>query len=201
MENLTYKDFNSGKGFVSYELREELSKLGLKDNDIVINFAYSDYGGDFFDRVAIEYLQKHYPENILVENTCYYGKNAILYGQIAKEFIDANIHYPLGFEGLEDFYYQKENEAQEIAYTDILKEYSREYFNKNDIELSENIQEYIRQYLRDNHSFSVLSSGYCDYCESDIFSNIDKFINNELQMILSVEREEKADSQTIGKLF
>jgi len=50
--------------FASDELKSELQeKLGISSNDlgdnVVISFAYTDYGGDFLDKVAIRYFQEN----------------------------------------------------------------------------------------------------------------------------------------------
>ena len=54
--------------FASEELKDELrEKLNIKGNslgdNVVISFAYTDYGGDFLDKVAIRYFEENYPEN------------------------------------------------------------------------------------------------------------------------------------------
>lgn len=38
-----------------------------KHSNIYLNFAYTDYGGSFLDKVVISYFKKYYPENIVHE--------------------------------------------------------------------------------------------------------------------------------------
>lgn len=94
-------------GYGTPELKE-LAKS--KQSDIYINFAYTDYGGDFFDRVAIAYFKENHPDNIVYESTSWNGENAYIFGEIAKEFKEATDNYLLGFEDIEDYYYEKEQE-------------------------------------------------------------------------------------------
>lgn len=112
MEKLTFKEVMNGKGFASYGIRDQIKELNLKDDDILVNLAYTDYGGDVFDKVAIQYFSEKYKENIIKENTSWFGENAFLFGDIAKEFFIAFERYPLGFEDIEELYYQMEREAE-----------------------------------------------------------------------------------------
>ena len=66
--------------YASEDLLNEL-KEKIKENDTIINFAYTDYGGDFFDKVCIKYFSEKYPNNIVKENTSYYGENAFIFGE------------------------------------------------------------------------------------------------------------------------
>lgn len=38
-----------------------------KHSDIYLNFAYTDYGGSFLDKVIISYFKEYYPGNIVHE--------------------------------------------------------------------------------------------------------------------------------------
>lgn len=120
MEKLTFKDFLNGKGFASYDMRDQIKELNLKDDDILVNLAYTDYGGDVFDKVAIRYFTEKYKENIIKENTCYCGENAFIFGSIAKEFFIAFERYPLGFEDIEELYYQMEREAENESFKSFI---------------------------------------------------------------------------------
>jgi len=121
MEKINIAELN--KSFGSDELKEEL-KNHVKENDFVICFAYTDYGGDFFDKIAIEYFKKYYKDNIIIEKTRYNGKNAFLFGEVAQEFWKETENYLLGFDELEEFYYQKVNEQE-------LEDF--EYFIENEL--------------------------------------------------------------------
>jgi len=103
--------------FASQDLLDQIKKkLRTSKNDVkdknVIAFAYTDYGGDFFDKVAIEYFKENYPKNIVWENSGYGGQNAFVFGEPAKEYMEQTEDYPLGFEDIESYYYEKQNEQE-----------------------------------------------------------------------------------------
>jgi hypothetical protein len=128
--------------FASYELQDELrTKLGIDENiysvgdNVVISFAYTDYGGDFLDKVAIRYFEENYPENTLVENAGYNGQNAYVFGEPAQEWIDSTEDYPLGFEDIEGVYYEMVSEAEYESYDYFLDDLERlDYvFDKDEV--------------------------------------------------------------------
>ena len=96
---------NIDEAFGSQELKNDL-KSKMKPNDPILAFAYTDYGGDFFDKVAIEYFKENYPNNIVSEITYYNGQNGIVFGEPVKQFLEASEDYILGFYGIEQFYYE-----------------------------------------------------------------------------------------------
>lgn len=80
-----------------------------KHSDIYLNFAYTDYGGSFLDKVIISYFKEYYPENIVHEKTSWNGENAFIFGEPAKELYDfIKTGYILGFDCLEQYYTQME---------------------------------------------------------------------------------------------
>jgi len=114
-------------------LKEELREK-MKDGDDVIHFAYTDYGGDFVDKVAIEYFEENYPNNIVSEDTYYSGKNAFVFGTPATEWIEASANYLLGFEDFESYYYQRQTEVEYEGFNDFLKDLRMRYaFNKEKV--------------------------------------------------------------------
>jgi len=112
---------NPNSGFyASPALEREAIERSTEKNCIesgnYLNFAYTDYGGEFLDIVFIDYFSKHYPENIVVEDTCYFGRNAIVFNteknpNLIDRYINETEGYLLGFEGVEDFHTKKEYEA------------------------------------------------------------------------------------------
>ncbi len=129
------------EAFASYELQEKLrEKLGLDSDansvgdNVVISFAYTDYGGDFLDKVAIEYFKENYPENTLFEYAGYGGENAFVFGEPAQEWINSTEDYPLGFEGIEEFYYQMQNDAEYEGFEYFVDDLARDYtFDKEEV--------------------------------------------------------------------
>lgn len=196
MEVLTFKEFKEGKkGYFSD--REALNDEGLNDNDRVVNFAYTDYGGDFFDNIAIQYIIQEC-KNFVVESTVYYGKNLVLYGIEAVEFIEAFEQYPLGFRDIESFYYQCESDYKSEGVRELVNEYKRydevsgESFELNDDEKNEVVYE-----LLNNQSelFDVLQSGSLDYNSDKVELAIESFLDGQYKVILSEKREKAVNSQ------
>lgn len=140
-------------------LNELLSKKG--NTDTVVNFAYTDYGGDFFDKVAIEFFTEKYQENIVWEYTSYSGKNAFLFGEVAKEFLEATDNYLLGFDNIEEYYSNKEYQQETEDFQRFL----------NDIEMYHGykINPDALDYLLENRSgyYRITTQGL-DYSESDL---------------------------------
>ena len=186
MQNLTIKDVLNGKGFISYAMRDNIKELNLNDDTIVVNFAYTDYGGDFFDKVAIEYFSIiQYSNCFIVENTCYYGKNAVLFGSVAKDFIEATKNYPLGYDDIEDFYSNMEREAQ----IEQAKEFLNDYKDEDNNKLSDKVKDDCLYIIIDKLSeHSILSSGTIDICESELEDTLNTFLNGDYKMILSKNR-------------
>ena len=121
-----------GDAYASDEMADKLrKKLKIKGDSLankdVISFAYTDYGGDFLDKVAIAYFSENYPENIIKENSGYGGENAFVFGEPAKEWMETTENYPLGFENIEDFYYEKVSEQENKDFNYFLDEISAEY--------------------------------------------------------------------------
>jgi hypothetical protein len=112
---------SADEGTGSSDLRER-AQAKIDKGMTVIDFAYTDYGGSFFDKVAIAYFKKYHPKNILVENSGFNGQNAFVFGKVADEYLEAIKNYLLGFEDMEEFYYNMQNQAEEKDYKLFLKD-------------------------------------------------------------------------------
>ena len=126
--------------FASEELLAKFrKKSGIKDTQLtkpnVIAFAYTDYGGDFMDKVAIEYFLENHPKNIVVENTGYNGKNAIVFGKPAMDWVKATEDDIIGYEDFESFYYEKFYEEEQKSFHEYLGELEGEgyYYNIGEV--------------------------------------------------------------------
>jgi hypothetical protein len=177
--------------FASEDLKDELrEKLGIEGNslgdNVVISFAYTDYGGDFLDKVAIRYFEENYPENIVVENAGYNGQNAYVFGEPAQEWIDTTDDYPLGFENIEDLYYEMQNEAEYESYEYFLDDLKRDdyVFDKDEV----------MDWLMENKGgyYSMTTQGL-DFSYSDL---TDELVNEGL---IKKEEEEYKTGGQIGK--
>jgi len=155
------KDINDE--FASDELKNELQSK-MKKDDVVIAFAYTDYGGDFFDKVLIEYFEENYPDNIVVENTGWSGQNAFVFGTPAEEFVEATENYPLGFEDTESYYYEKQYEEEQEGFERFIEDDLRDY----DFDTSEVMQELNEKF---GGYWSVLTTGL-DYSYSDMIDHL-----------------------------
>lgn len=115
-------DFASISTYVASESLVQEAKD--KHSDIYLNFAYTDYGGSFLDKVIISYFKEYYPENIVHEKTSWNGENAFIFGEPAKELYDfIKTGYILGFDCLEQYYTQME--------FDMKMEVAQQYINDN----------------------------------------------------------------------
>ena len=115
----------------SSDLKEEL-KSKMKEGDKIVAFAYTDYGGSFGDKVAIEYFKENHPKNIVFENSAYNGQNGIVFGEVAKDFLEETEDYPLGYEDMESFYYDMQNAQEEKDFKLFLSDIKNKYTIKKD---------------------------------------------------------------------
>lgn len=148
-------------GYGTPELKE-LAKS--KQSDIYINFAYTDYGGDFFDRIAIAYFKENHPDNIVYESTSWNGENAYIFGEIAKEFKEETDNYLLGFESIEEYYCEKEQEMLDDLYLFLYNEYveSERICTNRD-----NFIEFLQENFTNECSYNVMPT-MVDYSPSDV---------------------------------
>jgi hypothetical protein len=125
LQKFTKEDFYHNV-IATYELRDKADER-MKKGDSVIGFAYTDYGGDFFDKVCIEYFAENHPENFVWEHAGWNGKNGILFGDIVDRFIEDTKDYLLGFDDIESKFYQLENDTESEAFTYFLAELQNDY--------------------------------------------------------------------------
>ena len=168
METLTIRELREGKGFLSYQNRDLflLNRNKENDNDIIVNFAYTDYGGSFYDNVCIEYFEKFHSDSVLTEITGWNGKNAILFGNVAKEFINSINDYCLGYDNLEEFYYNMQNELEEDAWEWFINDELTNYydFDKNEV----------LEYLRENKAgYYRIYCTMLDFNSSDLIQELE----------------------------
>jgi hypothetical protein len=110
----------------SEELKEKAKKK-IKQGDAILSvsygkfrtYAYTDYGGDFGDKVLIEYFKKNYPKNIVFESAAYNGQNAILFGKPVEEF--KKLDSAWDFEDSESFYLDLQSEVEEKEFKEFVK--------------------------------------------------------------------------------
>lgn len=136
------------------ELLEEVSNKYTLFNKY-ISLSYTNYGGTYLEKVFIQYLKENHPDNILIENTIYSGENAIVFGYIVDDIIEASKDYPLGYEDFEDYYYGKEISDLGKAAIQFIKENN----------IPEDQEEIIYDYFRDAATMQTFG---VDYSESDL---------------------------------
>lgn len=146
--------------YASDELLSEL-KAKMQPNDVVINFAYTDYGGTFFDKVMIEYFADKHPASIVKENTGYSGENAFLFGQIAADFLEASEDYLLGYADTEEYFSMAESEQESEDFARFLKDIE----TYNDYSVKENALDYLCEHK--GGYYQITTQGV-DYSESDL---------------------------------
>lgn len=136
------------------ELLTEILKKDVS-TDKYITISYTDYGGTYLEKVFIQYLKENHPDNILIEKTIYSGENAIVFGYIVDDIIEASEYYPLGYEDFEDYYYDKESSDFEKAAIQFIRE--------NDIQGDQ--EEIIYDYFRNAATMQTFG---VDYSDSDL---------------------------------
>lgn len=103
------------------ELRNKTAAI-----DKIINFAYTDYGGSFYDKVCITYFSENYPDNIVKENTSWNGENALLFGLVAEQFAEDTENYPLPG-NLEEYYFEMAREQNREDFEYFVDDLTRDY--------------------------------------------------------------------------
>jgi hypothetical protein len=164
--NEQYLQYGSGgkisradEGTGSSNLRER-AQAKIDKGMTVIDFSYTDYGGSFGDRVAIAYFKKHYPKNILVENSGYNGQNAFVFGKVADDYLEETKNYPLGFEDMEEFYYNMQNQVEEKEYKSFVKD-----LKSNGYKVSPNALGWL---LENKSGYYNLEPNMLDYSPEDL---------------------------------
>ena len=153
-------DFSSKQTYVASE--SLLQEAKDKHSDIYLNFAYTDYGGSFLDKVVISYFKKYYPENIVYERTSWNGENAFIFGEPAKELYDfIKNGYILGFDCLGQY-------CTEMEYNVITEEAQR-YINDNG--LDNELYDIVCEWLIEN---SHIEPNFLDYSGIDLNEYLQK---------------------------
>lgn len=147
-------DFSKEYTYVASESLVQEAKD--KHSDIYLNFAYTDYGGSFLDKVIISYFKEYYQENIVHEKTSWNGENAFIFGEPAKEL------YELIIAGnILDFYYLGQYYT-ETEYN-IIADTAQQYINDNG--LDNELYDIVCDWLSEN---SYPEPNYLDYSENDL---------------------------------
>lgn len=128
-----------------------------KNSSFYLNFAYTDYGGTFLDKVVITYFKKNHPESIVYEKTSWHGENAFIYGDLAIDFAREYSCYLLGFEEIEDLYYSMRSAMIAESAKDFYKWKEDLFLVEKDIAIDS-----IMEYLED----CSIQPNMVDYCET-----------------------------------
>lgn len=153
-------DFSNKNTYIASESLVQQAKD--KHSDIYLNFAYSDYGGSFLDKVIISYFKEYYPENIVHERTSWNGENAFIFGEHAKELYNLmKVYNVLGFDDLEDYY-------TEMEYNMITEE-AQQYIDDNGI--SNDLLDIVCEWMINN---SHVEPNFVDYSEVDLNEYLQK---------------------------
>ena len=160
-------DFASISTYVASESLVQEAKD--KHSDIYLNFAYTDYGGSFLDKVIISYFKEYYPESIVHEKTSFNGENAFIFGEPAKELYDLmKVYNVLGFDDLEDYY-------TEMEYNMITEE-AQQYIDDNGI--SNDLLDIVYEWIGEN---SRLEPNFVDYSEIDLNEYLQKIKSKNIR--------------------
>lgn len=160
-------DFASISTYVASESLVQEAKD--KHSDIYLNFAYTDYGGSFLEKVIISYFKEYYPENIVHEKTSWNGENAFIFGEPAKELYNLmKVYNVLGFDDLEDYY-------TEMEYNMITEE-AQQYIDDNGI--SNDLLDIVYEWIGEN---SRLEPNFVDYSEIDLNEYLQKIKSKNIR--------------------
>lgn len=148
-------DFSNKQTYVASESLVQEAKD--KHSDIYLNFAYTDYGGSFLDKVIMSYFKEYYPENIVHEKTSYNGENAFIFGEPAKDLRDF-----IKNSDILDFDYYLGQYYTEMKF-DIIMEAAQQYVNYNG--LGNELHDIVCEWLIEN---SHIEPNFLDYSEHDL---------------------------------
>ena len=165
MQKLTIEQIENGNGFASPELRQKARELAEKHGvDVLLNCAYTDYGGDFLDRVYIEHFRRNEPDRIVWEPTGWSGENAFI--ALRPDEWQEHSQYPLVGD-TEDTY--TELEAQLYA------EMADSVIENLEFEGYEFDKEKVRDWIQRNaYGYYRLYPNFVDYSESEVFGELEK---------------------------
>lgn len=160
--------------YASNELKQKaIEKSGVSnlfETSFWYNFAYTDYGGTFFDKVCIAYFRENCPDNFVSEKTGWRGENGILFNtpddtNLVEDFREATANYLLGYGNLEEFYYEMQWEQTEKDFECFLEDLKRDYFVKSGT----------LNYLLDNYSgYFSMQANSLDFCYSKLEKDLKK---------------------------
>lgn len=114
-------DENRSNFFASDSLWEEAKEKFC--DQMVANFAFTNYGGTLIDKLMIQWYRENYPDNFVWEKTFYNGMNAICASVPGINVEDIN-DMDLFYEGpcIEDLFYKLEEEEIAAETSRIIEE-------------------------------------------------------------------------------
>ena len=137
---LTICDLNNTDTFIASS--ELVAEAKAKNAKQYANIAYTDYGGTFFDKVLISFIEKYHPNNIASENTAWNGKNAFIFGDILPQLIEDTNGYLLGFENIEEYFFEMEQKEYD--------DYINMLIDEGVINNAHYERDFVKQYLEEN---------------------------------------------------
>lgn len=153
-------DFASISTYVGSE--SLVQEVKDKHSDIYLNFAYTDYGGSFLDKVIISYFKEYYQENIVHEKTSWNGENAFIFGEPAKELYELmKVGSVLYFDHIDEYY-------TEMEYNMITAE-AQQYIDGNG--LGDQLYDIVLEWLICN---SHIEPNFIDYSEDKLNEYLQK---------------------------
>lgn len=159
-------DFSNKQTYIASE--SLIQEAQDKHSNIYLNFAYTNYGGSFLDKVIISYFKEYYPENIVHESTSWNGENAFIFGESAKELYESIRMGILDFDCLGQYY--TEMEYNMIADT------AQQYISDNG--LDNELYDIVCDWLSEN---SYPEPNYLDYSEIDLNEYLQKITSKNIR--------------------
>lgn len=135
----------------------------LLDSPCVL-FAYTDYGGDFFDRASCKFLQEFADQDSLCfTKTIFFGENVLYIGKLPDWDSYLLQDFPGISQDFESYYSDLEYEAERESF---------QFFVDDIFGKRERLKEWAMDQLLEHRSgyYSPQADGTIDFCSSDLES-------------------------------
>lgn len=154
---------------------------------IAVNIAYTNYGGIFMEKTLIKYISERFPEDIIMEDTSWNGKNAFVFGNIADKVWDGAVGnsdiFNL-FDDFEDYFITEEYNVMQAESESIFNAYKEhgDLDGLTDAELNI-VKDTIRNFF---DTYGNAETFGADYCSGDFIyymeENLPEDINAKLNL-------------------
>ena len=155
---------------------------------IAVNIAYSNYGGTFMEKTLMKYISERFPEDIIMEDTSWDGKNAFVFGDIADKVWDGatgNSDIFNLFDDFEDYFITEESNVMQAESKSIFNAYKEhgDLDGLTDSELNivkDTIRDFLDTYAKaETFGADYYSGDFIVYMEDNLPEDINAKLNLE----------------------